>query len=278
VAVLRRSSGSAPGLILGVVCAGLAVWALGPDAGPAEGGASPKPRPTPVVTVTLGRPAELGIVLSRSSRLPIGEIAFVVTNRGKVGHDFKLCTVPVATSDANACKGRATPVLGPGRTATMKVRLGGQGTYEFLCTVAGHAGAGMKGLLGVGVPVKAQPAPVAAAGAAPGPQPSAPATPPGAGSSNACPSPQSTTVSVNEFDFGFTLSRPSVPCGTVTFNMTNTGNASHDFAIGGNTSATIRTGQSTTMTADLGPGTYRYVCDVNGHDALGMLGTLTVTG
>ena len=48
--------------------------------------------------------------------------------------------------------------------------------------------------------------------------------------------------------------------------------------IAGDASTTIRTGQSTTMTADLGPGTYRYVCDVNGHDALGMLGTLTVTG
>jgi uncharacterized cupredoxin-like copper-binding protein len=252
------------------------VWALGSDAGPAAGAAAGgPPSEAAVVKVTLGKPAELGIVLSRSSRLPAGEIAFVVTNRGKVGHDFKLCTVPVATTTQDACKGRSTPVLAPGRSTTLKVRLTARGTYEFLCTVSGHAAAGMKGLLGVGVAVKAQPAAVAAAASSP---PAAAATPATTGSSSACPSPQSTTISVNEFDFGFTLSRASVPCGAVTFNMTNTGTASHDFVIAGNSSTTIRTGQSTTMTADLGPGTYRYVCDVNGHDALGMLGTLTVTG
>lgn len=262
--------------MLGVAIAGLAAWVLGPTAGLAEGGAAPAPRATrTVVRVTLGKPAELGIVLSRSSRLPAGDVTFVVTNRGKVGHDFKLCTVPVATSAANACKGRATAVLAPGRSATLKVRLADRRTYEFLCSVPGHAGAGMKGLLGVGMAAKAQPA---ATAAAPSSQPSAAATPPTAGSSSACPNPQTTTVSVNEFDFGFTLSRASVPCGSVIFNMTNTGTASHDFVISSNASATIRTGQSTTMTADLGPGTYRYVCDVNGHDALGMLGTLTVTG
>ena len=131
----------------------------------------------------------------------------------------------------------------------------------------------MKGLLGVGVAVKEP-----SAAATPAAQPTAAATPPTAGSSSACPNPRRTTVSVNEFDFGFALSRASVPCGSITFNMTDTGAASHDFVIAGNTSATIRTGQSTTMTAELGPGTYRYVCDVHGHDALGMLGTLTVTG
>ncbi len=227
--------------------------------------------------VTLGKPSELGIELSKYSKLPAGEITFKVTNRGKVGHDFKLCAMPVATSSAIACRGRKTPVLASGKSATLKVTLSVDGKYEFLCTVAGHADAGMKGLLGVGVAVgaPAAAAPLAPAAAAAGASSATPAT---SATSTVCSKPLSTTVSVNEFDFGFALSRASIPCGSITFNMTNTGNASHDFVIDGNSGAVIRTGQSTTMTVDLGPGRYRYVCDVNGHDALGMVGALTVTG
>jgi plastocyanin len=134
----------------------------------------------------------------------------------------------------------------------------------------------MKGLLGVGVAVAAPPTPAPVAPAAA--TSAAGASPAAAAASTACATPVSTTVSVNEYDFGFKLSRLSVPCGKVTFNMTNTGAAAHDFVIAGNSGAVIRTGQSTTMTADLGPGRFRYVCDVNGHQALGMVGTLTVTG
>ena len=45
----------------------------------------------------------------------------------------------------------------------------------------------------------------------------------------------------------------------------------------GQAGATIQSGQTATMVTKLTPGTFRYVCDINGHDALGMLGTLTVT-
>jgi uncharacterized cupredoxin-like copper-binding protein len=249
--------------------------------GAAPAGAQPASTPHIALTtvkVTLGRPSELGIELSRYSRLPIGRITFEVTNRGKVAHDFRLCSMPVTTSAAIACQGRTTPVLQPGKSAKLTVTITVDGKYEYLCTVAGHADAGMKGLLGIGVAVAASPGAAPAAAA-----PAAGASAAGASSATAapsgtCASPVGTTVSVNEYDFGFKLSRLSVPCGTVTFNMTNTGAAPHDFVIAGNSGAVIRTGQSTTMTATLGPGRYRYLCDVNGHDALGMVGTLTVTG
>ena len=185
--------------------------------------------------------------------------------------------MPVTSSAAIACQGRTTPLLQPGKHAKLTVTITVDGKYEYLCTVAGHADAGMKGLLGVGVAVAAPAAPTSlapAAGASAAGAASASAAP----ASGTCTSPVSTTVSVNEYDFGFKLSRLSVPCGTVTFNMTNTGAASHDFVIAGNSGAIIRTGQSSTMTASLDPGRYRYLCDVNGHDALGMVGTLTVTG
>jgi uncharacterized cupredoxin-like copper-binding protein len=223
------------------------------------------------VNVTLGKPSELGIELSRYSRLPAGRITFEVTNRGKVAHDFRLCSAPVTTSAAIACQGKTTPLLQPGQHAKLTVTITAEGKYEYLCTVAGHADAGMKGLLGVGLAVAA-PAPPATIAPAAGAS-SASAAPAGT-----CAGPVGTTVSVNEYDFGFKLSRLSVPCGTVTFNMTNTGAAAHDFVIAGKSGAIIRTGQSTTMAVSLGPGRYRYLCDVNGHDALGMVGTLTVTG
>jgi hypothetical protein len=40
-----------------------------------------------------------------------------------------------------------------GQSATLIVKFSLSGKYEFLCTVTGHAAAGMKGLLGVGVTV-----------------------------------------------------------------------------------------------------------------------------
>ena len=70
-----------------------------------------------------------------------------------------------------------------------------------------------------------------------------------------------------------------VPCGTITFRQTNTGQTIHDFVIPNVARGDrINGGQSTTMTATMGPGSYPYLCTVEGHDTLGMVGTLTVTG
>jgi hypothetical protein len=41
--------------------------------------------------------------------------------------------------------------------------------------------------------------------------------------------------------------------------------------------AEIEPGASATLTVDLEPGTYSYLCTTGGHDLLGMRGTLTVT-
>ena len=108
-----------------------------------------------VVSVIAGKPSELRFKLSRLSLLPAGKIVFKVTNAGVAFHDFKLCTAPTATAARNACVGRSTRILKHGQAATLAVTLTRKGTYEFLCTVAGHAAAGMKGLLGVGVKVPA---------------------------------------------------------------------------------------------------------------------------
>jgi mono/diheme cytochrome c family protein len=125
--------------------------------------ASP-PRST-TITVSLGSPAELGFTLSKFSLIPGGKLTFKVVDKGVLMHDFKLCTTPAKTSAANACAGKATNVLKPGQSATLVVSVPKTGTYEYLCTVPGHAASGMKGLLGVGVKVAgAKPSPSTSSG------------------------------------------------------------------------------------------------------------------
>ena len=77
---------------------------------------------------------EFKFTLSKRS-VKHGAVVFVVTNRGKLGHDFKI-------------GGKKTPVIKPGKSATLRVSLG-KGNKPYLCTVAGHAAAGMKGKLKV---------------------------------------------------------------------------------------------------------------------------------
>ena len=69
--------------------------------------------------------------LSTKSIAKPGQVTFVFKNVGHVAHDFKI-------------DGKVTPLLQPGATAKLVVTLK-QGNYPYLCTVPGHAEAGMKG-------------------------------------------------------------------------------------------------------------------------------------
>jgi len=62
-----------------------------------------------------------------------GLFIFKVTNRGHVKHDFKIA-------------GKKTPLISPGKTATLKVTIK-KGSNPYMCTVPGHAAAGMKGVV-----------------------------------------------------------------------------------------------------------------------------------
>jgi uncharacterized cupredoxin-like copper-binding protein len=117
------------------------------------------------VTVTAGKPTELGFKLSKVSEIPAGTVTFKVTNEGLAFHSFKLCTTPVATAAKNSCTGVVTKLLKHGQSATLVVKLTKAGKYEYLCAVPGHAAAGMKGLIGIGVAVKAAPAKTTTSGA-----------------------------------------------------------------------------------------------------------------
>ena len=99
------------------------------------------------VTVTAGKPTEFGFVLSPKT-VHHGAVTFEVTNRGTVPHDFKICASPKG-GNANACAGKVTKLLSVGGSATLTYTFETKGTYEYLCTVPGHAAAGMKGRLRV---------------------------------------------------------------------------------------------------------------------------------
>ncbi|HWB23507.1 MAG TPA: plastocyanin/azurin family copper-binding protein, partial [Gaiellaceae bacterium] len=138
--------------VFGVGCAGFMAALLGFQTDSASGQVGVVK--ATVITVTAGKPSELGFKLSKSSNIAAGSVTFKVTNSGTLSHDFKICTKAVTSSKANSCTGPVTPMLAKGKSATLTVTLK-KGEYEFLCTVPGHASAGMKGLIGVGQAVTA---------------------------------------------------------------------------------------------------------------------------
>jgi iron uptake system component EfeO len=91
------------------------------------------------------------------------------------------------------------------------------------------------------------------------------------------------TVAVEATNYAFTPSTISVPAGEVTFRVRNAANEEHEFEIfEGETVVDevegLVPGLTKDLTVTLAAGDYTFVCKLNGHDQLGMKGTLTVTG
>jgi uncharacterized cupredoxin-like copper-binding protein len=83
------------------------------------------------VTVTM---KEFKFVLSKKT-VPHGTVTFRLVNKGKLDHDFKIA-------------GKKSKLIKPGRSGKLIVTLK-KGRLAYLCTVPGHAAAGMKGKLSV---------------------------------------------------------------------------------------------------------------------------------
>jgi FtsP/CotA-like multicopper oxidase with cupredoxin domain len=87
------------------------------------------------------------------------------------------------------------------------------------------------------------------------------------------------TVEVELGDLFIKPESLEVEAGTVTFEVTNTGQTEHNFAVGESRTEMIPPGESATLTIpDLQPGEYTYICEVTGHADGGMTGTLSVAG
>ena len=200
--------------------------------------------------------SEFKFVLSKRS-VPTGStVVFKVVNKGKISHDFKIA-------------GKKTKTLNPGQSTTLTVKFTKKGRYAYLCTIFGHAAAGMKGAFSVGTAaVKTTTAQTTTTTTTTQTTTTATGT---VGTGN-------TTVQVGMFEYRFDLSQTTVPSGKVTFVITNKGSEVHNFDITGvKAGAFLTPGQSETWTVSLPAGAYTYLCDVPFHLDRGMTGQLTVT-
>ena len=93
--------------------------------------ARPSAATATTVTVTM---KEFKFVLSKKT-VPHGTVTFKLVNKGKLKHDFKI-------------SGKKSKLISPGKSGKLILTLK-KGKLSYLCTVPGHAAAGMKGKLTV---------------------------------------------------------------------------------------------------------------------------------
>jgi plastocyanin len=74
----------------------------------------------------------------------------------------------------------------------------------------------------------------------------------------------------------FVNAKATAPAGPLTIEMDNESGVPHNIAIEGKGKGPVITKGKSTFKADFTPGTYTYICEVAGHLAAGMKGTLTV--
>jgi uncharacterized cupredoxin-like copper-binding protein len=79
---------------------------------------------------------EFSFKLSSKSIARPGTVRFNFKNVGHVKHDFSI-------------NHKHTPMISPGKTASITVSFSKKGKYSYLCTVPGHAAAGMRGVFTV---------------------------------------------------------------------------------------------------------------------------------
>ena len=79
---------------------------------------------------------EFRFTLTTKSAARPGTVTFTFTNVGSVAHDFSIAH-------------KTTPLVAPGHTAKLVVRFRKAGRFSYLCTVPGHAAAGMRGVFTV---------------------------------------------------------------------------------------------------------------------------------
>jgi uncharacterized cupredoxin-like copper-binding protein len=225
--------------------AGLAagIFATGGGANTSAGRAA---QATTKITVVA---TEFKFKLSKRS-VTAGTVIFTVKNKGKIAHDFKIA-------------GKKTKTIQPGKSAVLRVAMK-KGRFQYICTLPGHARAGMKGAF--------------IAGSASSPPPPPPPPPPTTTTTTTTVTGPASTVHVNMFEYRFELDQTSVPSGNVTFVITNMGTEPHNYDLAGvKAGAILAPGQSETWTVGLPAKTYIIVCDVPFHIDRGMTGNFTVT-
>jgi uncharacterized cupredoxin-like copper-binding protein len=118
----------------GITAAALALALLAAELPVATGAATPSATTAASTTDTV-KATEFKYALSKST-VSRGTVTFKIKNSGHLKHDFKI-------------NGKTSTMLSPGASTTLKVSFSKAGKFSYICTVAGHAQAGMKGKLTV---------------------------------------------------------------------------------------------------------------------------------
>src|SRR3954468_8741262 len=121
------------GNLIGVALAAALVAVAGASAALSASGTT--------VTVIAGKPAETSLQLTPKT-VPAGTVVFKVQNQGKKPHRFEICA---NGKTGSACAGKLTPVLAPGKRASLTVKLA-SGRFSYLDALGNAA----KGVLVVG--------------------------------------------------------------------------------------------------------------------------------
>jgi uncharacterized cupredoxin-like copper-binding protein len=118
----------------GITLAVVSLALVGAELPVATGATTPNATTAASTTVTVNA-TEFRYALSKS-KVARGTVTFKIKNAGHLKHDFKI-------------NGKKSKMLNPGASTTFKVSFGKAGKFSYVCTVAGHAQAGMKGKLTV---------------------------------------------------------------------------------------------------------------------------------
>jgi plastocyanin len=90
------------------------------------------------------------------------------------------------------------------------------------------------------------------------------------------------TLTADKSALKFDKKALSAKAGTVTISMKNPAPITHDVSVEGKgvdkKGKLVKAGGTSTVTADLKPGTYTFYCSVDAHRQAGMQGKLTVSG
>jgi uncharacterized cupredoxin-like copper-binding protein len=194
------------------------------------------------------------------------DVTVHITNKGATAHDFSIDALNISTGD-----------VAPGASVDVKINAK-PGDYVYYCNVPGHEAAGMKGTMTVKEGAGAATSPAAAspaAGAGPAASPAAPSGPAAAQP----PAGGAQTVDLKMVDIAFDPKTLEIPANTDSVvHITNTGATAHDFSIDALKISTgdVAPGATIDVKINAPAGTYKYYCNVPGHEAAGMVGELTV--
>jgi uncharacterized cupredoxin-like copper-binding protein/mono/diheme cytochrome c family protein len=189
------------------------------------------------------------------------EVTILLPNLGVTIHNFSIDALDIDVD------------IAPGETKEVTFTAP-EGEYEYYCNVPGHKEAGMVGTL-IARPMASadEPATVDENAA----EDEVEAAQEAAGEAPAPPGPGSPQV-VTSFDIYFEPKAVAIPADTdVTFELPNDGVTLHNFSIDAlGVDVDIAPGATESVVINAPAGTYEYYCNVPGHKAAGMVGTLTV--